>query len=190
MKRRSKRLQWDYDPGLLAKEDSNFVGLVNQGGTCYMNSLIQQLFHIPALSDGLLKIEGGPAGASAAPADGDEEPDSARVVVHDPNKTNADDHDTLLFQLQVMFAYLRLSQKRYYDTLPFCRAFKDYDGMPISLTEQKDINEFAGNVLFDQLIFHFGEIMLFFVQVLLIRPFCRANFTSMYRDVIRQAGKQ
>jgi hypothetical protein len=55
-----------------------------------------------------------------------------------------EENDALLFQLQVMFAYLRLSQKSFYDTLPFCRSFKDYDGQPVSLREQKDINEFAG----------------------------------------------
>ena len=56
----------------------------------------------------------------------------------------------MLFQLQVLFGYLRLSQKRFYDTLSFCQAFTDYDGLPISLFEQKDINEFAG-MLFDKL---------------------------------------
>ena len=40
--------------------------------------------------------------------------------------------------------------KRFYDTMPFCRSFKDYDGEPIQVTEQKDAYEF-GTMLFDKL---------------------------------------
>lgn len=118
-----RRGQWDYNPNALLKASDEFVGLCNQGGTCYMNSFIQQLFHIRSFTDGLLQIA---------------------QYVDDP------DLDAVLFQLQVMFGYLKLSQKKYYDTLPFCRTLLEYDGQPISLSEQKDINEFAG-MLFDKL---------------------------------------
>lgn len=84
---------------------------------------LQQLYHIPAFRDGLLHIS---------------------------QYSQQKEFEQVLFQLQVLFGYLRLSQKRYYDTLPFCQAIIDYDGSPISLTEQKDINEFAG-MLFDKL---------------------------------------
>ncbi|KAJ1402648.1 hypothetical protein B484DRAFT_317455, partial [Ochromonadaceae sp. CCMP2298] len=110
-----------------------FVGLTNQGGTCYMNALLQCLFHQPAFTRGLLKIrsEGTPAPTSTT------------------TPASADDK-AVLFQLQVIFGFMTLSQKRFCDTLPFCRIFKDYDGEPVSLSEQKDINEFAG-MLFDKL---------------------------------------
>jgi len=88
-----------------------------------MNSFLQQLYNIPKFADRLLKIK---------------------------QSTNSTTNADLLFQLQVLFGNLRISQKCYYDTLPFCKSFMDYDGQPISLSEQKDINEFAG-MLFDRL---------------------------------------
>ena len=121
-----KSIRWEYDPGELVKEPDAYVGLCNQGGTCYMNSFLQQLYHVKPFANGILNI-----GSSRQ------------------SPTNKE-YEDVLFQLQVMFGHLRLSQKRYFDTLPFCRSFIDYDGQPISLTEQKDINEFAG-MLFEKL---------------------------------------
>lgn len=36
-------------------------------------------------------------------------------------KAGPTDDEKFLFQLQVMFGYLRLSEKRFYDTLSFCK---------------------------------------------------------------------
>ena len=49
-----------------------------------------------------------------------------------------------------MFAHLQLSRQSFYDTAAFCDELRDASGERINLTEQKDVNEFAGQV-FDQL---------------------------------------
>ena len=41
---------WAWD----SKKETGYVGLKNQGATCYMNSLLQQLFMVPTFRDGLL----------------------------------------------------------------------------------------------------------------------------------------
>ena len=134
--RRKSFVPWNYDPSLLVKDGGAYVGLSNQGGTCYMNSFIQQLYHSLNFAGGLLRIS---------------------VELEDLNKgedsvsgAKPSEQESMIFQLQVMFGHLKLSQKRFYDTMPFCKSFIDYDGQPISLSEQKDINEFAG-MLFDKM---------------------------------------
>lgn len=109
-----------------------------------MNSLIQQLYHIPAFSSGLLSI------ADSADDSGDCNPskdgtdkgqdstitsaaltetsDSALAVSKEKERerenttvTGPSSDEKFLFQLQVMFGYLRLSEKRFFDTLSFCK---------------------------------------------------------------------
>lgn len=50
--------EWEYLPPVGPRPSKGFVGLKNAGATCYMNSVIQQLYMIPAIRNGILTIEG------------------------------------------------------------------------------------------------------------------------------------
>ena len=94
------------------------VGLKNLGSTCYMNSIIQQLYMIPTLRYAVM---------------GGEDND---VTFYNIKFSPIDDN--FLHQLQAMFTYLTISDKQYYDPQYFCKAFKDFEGNPIDIKEQKD----------------------------------------------------
>ena len=51
-------LEWEYLPPIGPRPPKNFVGLKNAGATCYMNSLLQQLFMIDEVRSSLLQVEG------------------------------------------------------------------------------------------------------------------------------------
>lgn len=142
-----------------------------------MNSLLQQIFHIKHFTNNLLNID-----TTASSATNDNKNDNTNVVELYEKALKIEpevevqlevkplskeellkiESQQILFQLQVLFSYLLLSQKKYYDTLPFCRVIKDYDGEVLSLSEQKDINEFAGIIV----IFLFYKfIYIYFIMI-------------------------
>jgi len=87
-----------------------------------MNSITQQFYMIPSFRAAILS-----------------------ALDTQPNK-----QESLLFQLQTLFTYLQVSEKKAYDTTPFCLAFKDFDGNPMNTALQMDVDEFFG-ILFDRL---------------------------------------
>ena len=58
--------------------------------------------------------------------------------------------DNTLHQLQRMFGFLQLSNRRDFDTTGFCYSFKDFQGMPVNTGVQKDAQEFL-NQIFEKL---------------------------------------
>lgn len=51
-------MHWDVQPFISGRAQCGFVGLRNGGATCYMNSILQQLFMQPNVADFLLSISG------------------------------------------------------------------------------------------------------------------------------------
>ena len=61
---------WDATSRTPAKRTTKFVGLRNQGATCYLNSLVQALYMTPKLRQGVMAFtrEGGAAAGSLSRA--------------------------------------------------------------------------------------------------------------------------
>ena len=107
------------------KKVCGHVGLYNLGATCYLNSIIQQLYMMQTFRYALMAAD-----------DKEECLRGKRFSYQD---------DNLLHQLQVMFGYLTLSEKPYYKPEDFCSSFKDFDGNPINPRVQQDSQEFYNN---------------------------------------------
>lgn len=101
---------------------SNYVGLYNPGCVCYMNSILQQLFMIQSFREGIIQIE------------------------HDMTSlTDLEIANHTIYQLQLLFSYLKGSVKKCVDPRAFCVSFKDYDGQSTDIMVQHDANEFLTN---------------------------------------------
>ena len=99
-----------------------YVGLQNLGATCYLNSILQQLYMVPSFRYAIMG------------ADDKESPNST------PKYGPQDDN--IFHQLQVMFSHLTLSEQQYYNPHTFCSSYKDRSGNPINIRVQQDTQEF------------------------------------------------
>ncbi|GBG30736.1 Ubiquitin carboxyl-terminal hydrolase 24 [Hondaea fermentalgiana] len=131
---RQGRLDWSFKPVDFRKSPSGFVGLVNQGATCYQNSVLQQLFMAPALRDWILHAPGvlGSIVASRTDAinraldDGvqdeispHEEDEGAEYLWNDIPRMRDSKKNRLLRALQYTFTFLKHSDKRFFNPRGF-----------------------------------------------------------------------
>lgn len=113
--------EWDYIPPVGNRPMGGFVGLKNAGATCYMNSVLQQIFMVDYIKKGLL-------GVTVPDTDEDlnddlETRDSTdSVSLSQSSQTTLDSNSDerkaynvcILKQLQSIFGHLALSKLQYH----------------------------------------------------------------------------
>ncbi|KAG9485627.1 hypothetical protein GDO78_008621 [Eleutherodactylus coqui] len=133
--------EWEYLPPVGPRPPKGFVGLKNAGATCYMNSVIQQLYMIPAIRNGILAIEGTGSDVDDDMS-GDEKQDNESNVdsrgddvfgyphqyEDKPSLSKTEDRKEynigVLRHLQVIFGHLAASRLQYYVPRGFWKQFR------------------------------------------------------------------
>ena len=143
------------------KKKSEYIGLRNLGTTCYLNSVIQQLYMIPQFKYSILDAD-----------------DKAENV-----KSEFLDDDNILHQLQRLFT--NLSYTSYGEVIPkdFIFSIKDYDGRPISPNQMQDSNEFYINFC-DKIEEKLSNTKYkYLIENLFIGKICNINICSSCNNV-------
>uniref|UniRef100_A0A674ANH0 Ubiquitin specific peptidase 9 n=1 Tax=Salmo trutta TaxID=8032 RepID=A0A674ANH0_SALTR len=156
--------EWEYLPPVGPRPTKGFVGLKNAGATCYMNSVIQQLYMIPPIRNGVLAVEGTGTDVDDE-LSGDEKQENetnadgtARDEVFayqhqfddKPSLSKSEDRKEynigVLRHLQVIFGHLASSRLQYYVPRGFWKQFRLW-GEPVNLREQHDALEFFNSLV-------------------------------------------
>lgn len=113
-------------PAIGPRPFQGFVGLKNAGATCYMNSVLQQLYMVESIREGVLAAEG----AATDPNEdfsGEERLDLDGDCTDDRNNfdDNRKDYNVgILKQVQAIFGHLAYSRLQYYVPRGLWRHFK------------------------------------------------------------------
>jgi ubiquitin carboxyl-terminal hydrolase 9/24 len=104
--------EWAFEARAEEKSSTGYLGLVNLGCICYMNSNLQQMFMIPKLRANILAI--------------------------DNFKPDEDLKENLVYQLQQLFGTLQESEKVAANPAGFVHTYKGDDGKPVDPRIQED----------------------------------------------------
>ncbi|CAB3237376.1 unnamed protein product [Arctia plantaginis] len=129
--------EWEYMPCVGPRPPAGLVGLKNAGATCYMNSVLQQLYCVRAVRDALLAVQG-----AATDINEDFSGEIHHHSIMENNIENNTDYNiTILKQVQAIFAHLHYSKLQYYIPRGLWAHFR-LQGEPVNLREQQDAVEF------------------------------------------------
>lgn len=120
---------WNFDRTQLPISGAGRVGLRNLSNTCYLNSLITQLFMNVPFRSFILNLN-----------------------VDDPVDTQ-----NLLHAIKTLFARMQNGLVKTADTRDLAQAIKDYENNEIDVTVQMDVDEFF-NLLFDRIEGQIGSV--------------------------------
>ena len=112
---------WSIEPQKLVKAPVGYPGLRNLSNTCYMNSLLVQLFMNTRFREFILNY---------------------RV-------TAAETTQRLLYETQCLFVCMQETMLKAVDTSTFAESIQNYDNKSVDVAVQMDVDEFF-NLLFDR----------------------------------------
>ncbi|XP_075815088.1 ubiquitin carboxyl-terminal hydrolase 9Y-like [Microtus pennsylvanicus] len=153
--------EWEYLPPVGPRPPKGFVGLKNAGATCYMNSVIQQLYMIPLIRNSILSIENIGSNINDDTFKDEKQDSKSHVDPRDifgyplqfedkPTLSKVEDRKEynigVLKHLQIIFGHLASSQLQYYVPRGFWQQFRLW-GEPINLREQHDALEFFNSLV-------------------------------------------
>ncbi|GFO40772.1 ubiquitin carboxyl-terminal hydrolase 24, partial [Plakobranchus ocellatus] len=104
--------EWEYMPPVDGRAACGYVGLRNGGATCYMNSVIQQLYMTPGVPEAVLSVD-------------EDQPDE----------------ESMFYQMQQMFGHLMESRLQAHEPEKFWQVFKLW-GHTVNIHEQQDSFDF------------------------------------------------
>ncbi|XP_059479532.1 probable ubiquitin carboxyl-terminal hydrolase FAF-X isoform X3 [Neocloeon triangulifer] len=139
--------EWDYMPPVGPRPTHGFVGLKNAGATCYMNSVLQQLYMVESIRVGLLAAEGAATDINEDFSGEDRiEGEGCLEAENDSDKGDLEEsrkeyNVSILKQVQAIFGHLAYSKLQFYVPRGLWKHFK-LQGEPVNLREQQDAVEF------------------------------------------------